>query len=67
MIVILAAVMVPAVRIRAAGVSQGGNGQDEKQDQNEREKQGFSLHVKHRLFSYYLDNITNCKILQEKC
>lgn len=52
MIVILAAVMVPAACIRAAGVSQGGNRQDEKQDQGEKRKQTLSFHTKHKYPSF---------------
>ena len=47
------AVMVPAACIRAAGVSQGGNRQDEKQDQGEKRKQTLSFHTKHKYPSFF--------------
>lgn len=37
-VMILTAVIMPAVRVRATGVSQGRNGKDKKQEQNKREK-----------------------------
>lgn len=61
MIVILAAVMVPAIRICAAGVSQGRNGQDKKQEQNEREN---TPTFQNKTPPYYHDRDTISEILR---